>query len=225
MFEETKPPANSDSTSDNLSNDRGDPGNHPEDHPADESVIDRQADDAQGRGGPPEAKVELLRERLRLLAQAYMSQTNRLESQLQIVTACQKETAEFANHVVERHALHPAVETVDFLTTLIRQLTEQAASLVEGRAHCPVFQPLFNSIADAAKMAQAKREYLDMEAICPQPLEDLDVEKDEIRQVVQTDDPGKHKRVERTLIPGLIYRGSVLRRAKISIYRHVEKEQ
>ncbi|MEA3227099.1 MAG: hypothetical protein U9Q07_14210, partial [Planctomycetota bacterium] len=160
-----------------------------------------------------------------LLTQAYTSQTNRLESQLQIVTACQKETAEFANHVVERHALHPAVETVDFTTTLIRQLSEQAASLAEPRTYCPVFQPLFNSIADAAKMAQAKREYLDMETICPQPLEDLDVERHEIRQVVQTDDPGKHKRVERTLVPGLIYRGSVLRRAKVSIYRHVEKEQ
>ena len=195
MSEETTPHANDDNSNDNLSNDPGDSGSRPEDHPADESVIDSQAADVQGREGPPEPEFELLSERLRLLAQAYTSRTERLESYVHIVAACQKQTTEFANHVIERHALHPAVETVDFLTGLIGQLNEQATCLVEAGTHCPEFEPLFHSIAEAAKMAQAKREYLDMESICPGPLEDLDLEKDEIRQVVATDDPDKHKRV------------------------------
>lgn len=147
------------------------------------------------------------------------------ESYLQIVAACQKEAAEFANHVLERHALHPAVETVDFLATLIGQLYEQATSLADGQTHCPVFQPLLDSIAEAAKMAQAKREYLDIESICPEPLEEFDSESCEIRQAVRTDDRDMHKRIERTLVPGMRYRGDVLRRAKVSVFRHVEKEQ
>lgn len=145
------------------------------------------------------------------------------DSCLQIVAECQKEAATFANRVIERHALHPAVEIVDYLANLIRQMNEQAASLTAGQTHCPLFQPVLDSIVEATKMAQAKCEYLDMETISPRPLDDLDPEKHEVRQAVPTNDTGKHRHVERTLIPGLIYRGTVLRRAKVSVYRHVEK--
>jgi len=154
-----------------------------------------------------------------------MNRTQDSGSYLQIVAACQKEAAEFANHVLERHALHPAVETVDSLTTLIGQLCEQAISLADGQMHCPVFQDLLDTIAEADKIAQAKREYLDIESICPDPLEEFDSESCEVRQAVPTDDPDMHKRVERTLVPGLRYRGTVLRRARVSVYRHVQKEQ
>jgi hypothetical protein len=133
--------------------------------------------------------------------------------------------AGFANNVLERHALYPAVETVDFLSSLIGQLSEQAACLAGGQTHCPLFKPLLDSIGEAAKITRVKREYLDMETICPQPLDSLDLEKHEIRQATQTEDAAKHKQVERTLIPGLIYRGTVLRRAKVSVYRHAEKDQ
>jgi hypothetical protein len=153
-----------------------------------------------------------------------MNRPHDSESYLQIVAACQKEAAEFANHVLERHALHPAVETVDSLATLISQLNEQAASFADARTHCPVFQGLLDAIAEAAKMAQAKREYLDIESICPKPLAEFDSETCEVRQAVQTDDPDMHTRVERTLVPGLRYRGAVLRRAHVSLYRHVQKE-
>jgi molecular chaperone GrpE (heat shock protein) len=91
--------------------------------------------------------------------------------------------------------------------------------------HCPVLQGLLDAIAEAAQMAQVKREYLDIEPVCPEPLAEFDSERCEIRQAVQTDDPDMHKRVERTLVPGRRYRGAVLRRAKVSIYRHVEREQ
>ena len=225
MFDETRQPANGHNNDSILSNGQGDSPDHQEDRPAEESIIDGQSGDHEGHEGSPEPEFERLSERLGLLAQAYTNHTSHLESFVQIVTACQKQTAEFANHVLERHALHPAVETVDFLATLIGQLNEQAASLVEGQMCCPVFQSLLDSIAEAAKMALAKREYLDIESMCPEPLDEFDSEGSEIRQAVQTDDPDKHKRVERTLITGLIYRGTVLRRVKVSVYRHVEKEQ
>lgn len=225
MCEEVQLPQDDNNTDAAVSNDSEIPGNPPEGHVADEPVVDPQADDTAGLRGPSASQVRRLDTRLRRLTRAYLNQTNRLESYLQVVTACQKQTAEFANHVIERHALHPAVEAVDLLTGLIGQLNDQANGLVDAGAHCPMFAPLFGSIAEAARMAQAKRECLDMESICPAPLDDLDIDKHEIRQVIPTDDPDKHKRVERTLIAGLIYRGTVLRRAKVTVYRHVEKEQ
>lgn len=157
-----------------------------------------------------------------LLAEA-LNRPPESEPYLQIVAECQKEAATFANHTVERHALYPAIETVDFLAGLIRQLHEQATSLAAGQTHCPLFQPVLDSIVEATKMAQAKCEYLDLETISPQPLDDLDPGKHEIGQAVPTHDAGQHRHVERTLIPGLIYRGTVLRRAKVSVYRHAEK--
>ena len=224
MCEETRLPANGGNNDSALPSGQGDSGDQPEDLATGGSVIDSQADDAVGSQGPSASQVRRLDTRLRRLTRAYLNQTNRLESYLQVVTACQKQTAEFANHVSERHALHPAVETVDFLATLIGQLNEQAAPLVEGQMCCPVFQSLLDSIAEAAKMALAKREYLDIESMCPEPLDEFDSEGSEIRQAVCTDDPDKHRRVERTLIAGLIYRGTVLRRAKVSIYRHTEQK-
>ena len=225
MNEEPQLPQDDDNSDGTFPNACENPGNPLDGHVADEPVVDSQADDTAGLRGPSASQVRRLDTRLRRLTRAYLNQTNRLESYLQVVTACQKQTAEFANHVIERHALHPAVEAVDLLTGLIGQLNDQANGLVEAGAHCPMCEPLLGSIAEAARMAQAKRECLDMESICPAPLDDLDIDKHEIRQVIPTDDPDKHKRVERTLIAGLIYRGTVLRRAKVTVYRHVEKEQ
>jgi hypothetical protein len=160
---------------------------------------------------------------IRALLTEALNRSPESESCLQIVAECQKEAATFGNHVLERHALHPAIETVDFLAGLIRQLKEQATSLAAGQTQCPVFQPVLDSIVEMVKIAQTKCEYLDMKVINPQPLDDLDPEKHEIRQVVPTDDDDEHRHVERTLISGLIYRGTVLRRAQVSVYRHAEK--
>jgi len=224
MCEEVHLPQDDDNSDGTSSNDCENPGTPPNGHVGDESVVNPQADDTAGLRGPSASQVRRLDTRLRRLTRAYLNQTNRLESYLQVVTACQKQTAEFANHVIDRHALHPAVETVDLLTGLIGQLNAQANGLVDAGAHCPMFEPLFGSIAEAARMAHAKCEHLDMRSICPAPLDDLDTDEHEIRQVIPTDDPNKHKRVERTLISGLIYRCAVLRRAKVSIYRHTKQK-
>lgn len=224
MCEESQLPQDDNHTDAAVSNDSEIPGTPPDGQVADEPVVDPQADDTAGLRGPSASQVRRLDTRVRRLTRAYLNQTNRLESYLQIVTACQKQTAEFANHVIERHALHPAVEAVDLLTGLIGQLNDQANDLLDAAAHCPMCAPLFGSIAEATRMAHAKREHLDMRSICPAPLDELDIDKHEIRQAVCTEDPDKHRRVERTLIAGLIYRGAVLRRAKVSVYRHIPQE-
>ena len=148
----------------------------------------------------------------------------RLQDYLEIVAECQKETAKFANNTLERYALNPAIEAIDLLTSQIAEMRRAANSLVGAGAHCPLVESLLNSITDIAKLAQAKREHLDMQAICPQHLAELDPEKHDIRQVIETDDAGKHRKIENTLTPGLIYSGKVLRQARVSVYRHIEKQ-
>lgn len=202
------------------------PANQPDpgkDHLACESVPNLAPDGAQNHVDLCESGIEQLNECLRQLAERYESRTGSLEAYLKIVAECQKEMARYANSLFERHALHPAIATVDLLTSLIQQLYEQATSVVENQTHCPLFNPLLESIAATAKVAQAKREYLDIEAICPNQFDEFYPDKHDVRQAVQTEDAGKHKKIERTLIPGLIYRGIVLRHAQVSIYRHVEK--
>lgn len=144
------------------------------------------------------------------------------ESYLQIVAECQKQTAGFANGLLERHALYPAIETVDLLASQIRQLNEQATALAAGRTPCSLLEPLLETIATAAKIAEAKCQSLDMVVIRPQSLDELDPNKHDVHQVIQTDEADCHKRVARILTTGLVYRGTVLRRAKVSVYRHVE---
>jgi len=150
--------------------------------------------------------------------------TKRLQDYLKIVAECQKETAKLANNTVERYALHPAIEALDLMTFQIVELRREANSLAGAGAHCPLVESLFDSITNIAKLAQTKREHLDMQAICPQHLDELDPEKHDIRQVVETDDAGKHRKIEKTITPGLIYHGKVLRQARVSVYRHIKKQ-
>lgn len=121
---------------------------------------------------------------------------------------------------MEHYALHPAIETIAVLTDLIEDLFQQVAALVENQEPCLLLQPVIDSIANAARIAQAKLEYLDIEKIEPEQFDELDSDKHDVKQAVPIDDSSKHKKIERTLVPGLIYRGKVLRQAKVSVYRY-----
>jgi molecular chaperone GrpE (heat shock protein) len=139
---------------------------------------------------------------------------------LQMVADCQKQTAEFANGQMERHALLPAVDAVNELTTMILDLSKQAKSLTGDQPTCQWYQPLFDSIAESSKLAEATRDRLDMVVIAPGPLSDIDSKLHEIKQATPTDDPDKHGKVAQTLVAGLFYRGKVVRKAAVSIYRY-----
>jgi len=165
-------------------------------------------------------KFEQFNDRFLHLLQEQQKQSDNLERYWQIMADCQKQTAAFANNQFEKNALHPAIETVDSLTLLIEQIHDQTTNLSEAQIQCPLFKAILSSIAQAAQVAQAKRQYLDIEHIKSEELDDFDPNKHEIIQAVVTNDNSKHKKIERTLVPGLIYRSKVLRQAKVSIYRY-----
>ena len=161
-----------------------------------------------------------LNKTLSTLVEHQANKANELERYIELAADWQKQTADIANSTLERHALHPAIKTVDLLAGLIEQLDEQATALIENKTYCPLFKSLLTSITEAAKVARARFEYLGIQRIQPKQLEELDVSKHDLKAAVPTDDPGKHKKVERTLVPGLMYRGKVLHQAKVSVYRY-----
>ena len=136
---------------------------------------------------------------------------------LEIVAKCQKQTADSANDAIERHALNPAIETVFVLTDLIHQLVEKAEDLAEQNT-CHLFDSIINSISETVKIADDKCGYLGIEKISPDELDDFNAKEHEIKQPISTDDNSKHKKIHQTLIPGLMYRGKVLKFAQVSVY-------
>ena len=157
------------------------------------------------------------------LAEEQKQQADKFERYLQIVADCQRQTAAVVNTQFETRDLHPAIETVDSLASLIEQIFVQTTNLSEAQIQCPLFKTIISSIEQASQIAQAKCQYLDIESIAPAELADFDPNKHEIREAVETDDSSKYKKIRQTLVPGLIYRGTVLRQAKVSIYRYSEK--
>lgn len=153
------------------------------------------------------------------------NQTQTLEHYLEMVAECQKETAKFANNQFERHALHPAIEAVEVLARQIQDLLLQTDSLSGNEFCCSFVRPIVDSIKQAAQIADGKCKSLDMEMIRPVEFDELDPDKHEVRQAVPTDDRDQHKKVQTTLIPGLLYRGKVLRQARVSVYRYVQNEE
>ena len=148
--------------------------------------------------------------------------TDRLEKYFKIAGDCQKQTAAFANNQLEKHALHPAIETVDALTRLIQQIYEQMTNLSAPQTQCPLFSTLISSVTQASQIAKEKCQSLDIGPIEPKPCDDFEPDKHEIKNVVNTNDREMHKKINDLLTPGLIYRGTVLRQAKVSVFRYCE---
>jgi len=146
-----------------------------------------------------------------------------LEKCFDTVADCQRQTADFANKALERHALHPSILAVDLLSSTICQLAQQADALKNSQELDPQIMSLIESISSAAELAESKKASLDIQSIQPAEMEELDKDMHNIVDTVNTDDESKHKKIQQTLTAGLIYRGKVLREAKVSAYRFSEK--
>jgi len=142
-----------------------------------------------------------------------------LENCFCTVADCQKQTAELANQFIERHALHPAILTVDLLANLISQIARQADALINNQDISPSLATLMPLISDAAKIADSKKAQLEIQAVSPVDGDDLDSSLHEIVQAIATDDESKNKKTHDTITAGVVYRGKILRPAKISVYR------
>ena len=146
-----------------------------------------------------------------------------LERCFDTVGDCQRQTADLANQAIERHALHPSILAVDLLVDTLCQLAQQAEALGNSQPRDPQVMSLLASILSAAEIAESKKASLDIQSIQPAEMDKPDKDMHKIVSAVDTDDQSKHKKIHQTLSVGLIYRGKVLREAKVSVYRFSEK--
>jgi len=141
-----------------------------------------------------------------------------------IAADCQKKTSELANQGLERHALHPCVLALETLIGLIDQMASQAGALMKNHKLDDATTPLAHSIIDAARMAKSKKQQLQLQTIQPVEMDDLDSNRHTIVKAVTTDDASKHKKIQKTIVAGLIYHGKVLRQAKVIVYSYCGEE-
>ena len=142
-----------------------------------------------------------------------------LQTYFQIVSECQKKTAELLNHNLEKHSLFPAILTIEMLSNLICSSTIQAESLVEGENENPKLNKLIENLRDIGRIAVLKKEQLGLLEICPKEFENFNKEQHEIVKAFETEDKNQHKKICQTISAGLIYHDKILRQAKVTVYR------
>lgn len=169
--------------------------------------------------------LKQLNKRISRLLASQDGESRRLQRCLEIAAQCQKQTAEYANLTIERHALHPAIETVFLLNNELQELARQTAQAAAGQSQCQIASSLVNSVTEVAKIANEKCACLGIRTICPAPMDEFDASECDISQATPTVDRAKHKKVNRTLCAGLSYRGKVLQRARVSLFKYSETHQ
>jgi molecular chaperone GrpE (heat shock protein) len=147
-------------------------------------------------------------------------QTTGFEQCLNTVRNCQEQTAKILNNEVDRHALTPAIESVVLLANEIECLHGLATQMIgEGRA-CAKVQKLIDDLAVSVQIAQDRLRYLDIEKIAPSLNDSFDPKLHTVCSYSDTDDPSRSGCVSEVITAGIIYRGKVLRQARVSVFRH-----
>ena len=133
---------------------------------------------------------------------------------------CRQENAKILNHELERHTLNPAIETVVQLYDEIISLKNLAEKFKHEAKDCPAIVPLLRALQISADIAEDKLAYLGIERLTPAESDELDPIKHNACHAVQTNSEELHRKVSQLLSPGLIYRGKVLRQARVSVFRY-----
>lgn len=139
-----------------------------------------------------------------------------------IVKNCQEQTARILNYEFERHALEPAVETVAALADELLRLDHVARKLLQGNESNVELKTLANELQISGSIAEDKLSYLDIERIRPSRTEVIDPEKHSICDYADTENKALHGRISKLITPGILYRGKMLRQARVSIFRFTE---
>ena len=143
------------------------------------------------------------------------NQTKGFEACIDTVSKCQDQTAKMLNSQLERHALNPAIEAVV-------ALAEELAGLKTKSITAEPNSRLTEEINIAAAIASEKLAYLDIEKISPGEFTCLIPHHHEVCGAQQTDNPQLHGKISMLLSCGIIYRGKVLKPAKVSVYRYTD---
>ena len=141
---------------------------------------------------------------------------------LDIAAKCQEQATQALNHVLERHALNPAVETVVVLAEELFRLGDVALQPNTDGSPAGRLQTLNEEINISAQIAREKLDYLDIAHITPSRADPIDPKKHSICRCTDTTDKALHGTVSQLVRPGVIYRGEVLRPATVAVFRYCE---
>lgn len=154
------------------------------------------------------------------LTAAVQRQTTGFDQCLNTVRNCQEQTAKVLNHELDRHALTPAIESVVLLANELERICGLAAQLIgDGRACAPV-QRLIDDVAVSGQIAKDRLRYLDIETVSPSVNDSFDPKLHTVCIYSDTDDPLRSGCISEVITAGIIYRGKVLRPARVSVFRH-----
>lgn len=130
--------------------------------------------------------------------------------------SCQEQTAKFLNNELERHALNPAIKVVVVLADELYRLKDAFNQLQSDYK----FNTLSQYLEMSRQLADDQLSYLDITRINPSAGQDYDHNAHEICSYTNSPDRGMHGKISSVITPGIIYRGKVLRPARVSVFRH-----
>jgi hypothetical protein len=141
-----------------------------------------------------------------------------------ILKGCQEQVARVLDHEIERHALNPAIETVALLVDEISRLEKLAKEFARQHQPCSDVQQIISEIAISNQIAADRLCHLDIIRIAPSNGEMIDPKSHAITAVTNTEDTHLNGLIDQTLTPGILYRGTVLRTARVKVFKVVRKE-
>jgi molecular chaperone GrpE (heat shock protein) len=154
------------------------------------------------------------------LTEVVQQQTTGFEQCLNTVRNCQEQTAKILNHELDRHALNPAIESVVLLANELERLHGLATQMIgEGRV-CAKVQKLIDDLVVSGQIAQDRLRHLDIEKIAPSLNDNFDPKLHTVCSYSDTNDPLRSGCVSEIITAGIIYRGKVLRQARVSVFRN-----
>ena len=148
-----------------------------------------------------------------------------LDKCVQIVAQCQQQMAKLIGRDIERFALNPAIETLVTLYDEIVHLNHMAAKDDNKDDLANSFEVLRQQIQLSANIAKDKLNHLGIEKIRPIQKEMVAPAKHDVRTCTLTDDKNLHGRISSVLSEGIVYRGNILKQAKVSAYRYSDTNE
>jgi len=163
-------------------------------------------------------KVQELEGRLECLGRSIEQQYGRDDEHIVALAACQRDTAKALNQELQRHAVYPAVEAVAALAEELSRLQERAKEPLDSGDDNGIAQ-LQAEIDISCCIAREKLAALDVQIIAPSRSEELDTTRHAACGYIETAEKNFHGRISKLVTPGLVYRGKVLRPARVWVFR------
>jgi hypothetical protein len=131
---------------------------------------------------------------------------------------CQRQTAEYANSIFDRHTLWPAIRTIVKLSDEIDGLKSRAEQFKPEDDLSSNLESFKQELGISSSIATEQMAYLDIERITPVKGEAIDTGQHRVCGCVETDSKELHRRICEVTKPGIMHRKNVIEPAAVSVF-------